>query len=200
MWTKLRYLQSVSCCPLDRLSRLLRYCSVSHLSSYVPLSLAPVLDHIRSFVSTTLGYDSSSSDAAEVSRVRQSLSDVEAALREAEDESKNAQKDLDNLFKPDMFGKDGEWKKLDGLCLEKDTGEYVLPATVGCTVPYFSLGTRTRFVSLGKQNKRQMLAALCTPSATSLLGRRMRKLARLVTTLVRYLPVVPSVGMAPNEM
>jgi hypothetical protein len=23
------------------------------------------------------------------------------------------------------FGKNGEWKKLEGTCLEKDTGEYV---------------------------------------------------------------------------
>ena len=60
--------------------------------------------------------------------MRQSLSNAETALREAEDKLKNAQRDLGDLFKPDRFGKDGEWKKLDGLCLEKDTGEYVLSA------------------------------------------------------------------------
>jgi len=94
------------------------------LSSYVPHSFAPAFDYIRSFTSTTLGYGSPSTDGAEISRVRQSLSDAEAALREAEDKFKNAQRDLEDLFKPDRFGKDGEWKKLDRLCLEKDTGEY----------------------------------------------------------------------------
>ena len=58
--------------------------------------------------------------------MRQSLSSVETALREAEDRLKNAQRDLEDLFKPERFGKDGEWKKLGGQCLEKDTGEYVL--------------------------------------------------------------------------
>jgi len=61
--------------------------------------------------------------------MRQSLSDAETALRGAEDQLKNAQRDLEDLFKPNRFGKDGEWKKLDGLCLERDTGEYVLPLT-----------------------------------------------------------------------
>ncbi|KAG1753222.1 glucosidase II beta subunit-like-domain-containing protein [Suillus lakei] len=29
-----------------------------------------------------------------------------------------------DLFDPDGFGSEGEWKKLDGMCLSKDTGEY----------------------------------------------------------------------------
>lgn len=68
--------------------------------------------------------------------MRQSLSSAEAALREAESKLKNAQRDLEDLFKPDRFGKDGEWKKLDGLCLEKDTGECVLLTTVWCTASH----------------------------------------------------------------
>jgi protein kinase C substrate 80K-H len=174
---------------------LLTCCSVSNISSYIPHFFAPAFDYIRSFASTILGYSPPPTDAAEVSRVRQSLSDAETALREAEDEFKNAQRDLEDLFKPDRFGQDGEWKKLDKLCLEKDTGEYVLPSTVGYTVSYLSLGTHTRFASLGKRDKRQMQVALRTPSATSLPGRRMRKLARLDTILAKYLPAVPSVGM-----
>lgn len=98
------------------------------LSSYIPQSFAPAFDYIRLFAATTLGYDTPSTDATEVSRVRQSLSDTEVVLREAEERFESAQRDLEDLFKPDGFGKDGEWKKLDGLCLEKDTGEYVPPA------------------------------------------------------------------------
>ena len=132
--------------------------------------------------------------------MRQLLSDTEAALREAEDKFESAQRDLEDLFRPGGFGKDGEWKKLDRLCLEKDTGECVLPLPVRYALPYLSLGTRMRFASLGKQDKGQTLAVLCSPSATSLPGRRMRVLAHPATILVRYLLVVPSVGMAHNEV
>ena len=170
------------------------------LSSYIPQTFAPVFDYIQLFASTIFGYDPPSTDAAEVSRVRQSLSDTEAVLREVEDKFESAQRDLEDLFRPDGFGKDGEWKKLDGLCLEKDTGECVLSDPNRYTLSYLSLGTRTRFVSLGKQDKGQTLVVLYNPSAASLPGRRMRKLAHPATILVRYLPVVPSVGMAPNEM
>jgi len=95
-----------------------------NFSSYISHSIALAFDYIRAFLTTILGRDSLSTDAAEVSRMRQSLSDAETALREAEDKLKNAQRDLEDLFKPDRFGKDGEWKKLDGLCLERDTGDY----------------------------------------------------------------------------
>lgn len=32
---------------------------------------------------------------------------------------------------PTWFGVDGAWKKLDGTCLSKDTGEYVLHLSLG---------------------------------------------------------------------
>jgi len=98
--------------------------SLLNFSSYLPHSFAPAFNYIRAFFATILGHDSLPTDAAEVSQVRQSLSNAETTLREAEDKLKNAQRDLEDLFKPDRFGKDGEWKKLDRLCLEKDTGEY----------------------------------------------------------------------------
>ena len=121
--------------------------------------------------------------------MRQSLSDAEAALREAEDKLKNDQRDLEDLFKPDRFGKDGEWKKLDRLCLEKDTGEYVLLTTVRHTASDLSLDTPMRFASSGKQDRRQTPVVPCTPWATSLPGRLTRKLAHLTIIPVRYLPV-----------
>ena len=183
-----------------RLLRVLKSCSVSHLSSYVPPSLAPAFDSIRSFTSAVLGYSSSSIDAAELSRVRQLLSEYETALREAEDKLENAKRELEDLFKPDRFGKNGEWKKLDRLCLEKDAGECVLPITVECTTSYIPLGTHTRFASSEKQNRRQLLVALYTPLATSLPGRKMRKLARLLTILVRHLLAVQSAGMVHSEV
>jgi protein kinase C substrate 80K-H len=32
---------------------------------------------------------------------------------------------LEKLFDPEWFGTEGEWKKLENMCLAKDTGEYV---------------------------------------------------------------------------
>lgn len=126
MWTKLRF--PVSNRSLYCISHPPTCCSVLDFSSYIPHSFAPAVGYIRTFVTTIFGRNSHSIDAAEVSRVRQSLSNAENSLREAEDKLRNAQRDLEDLFKRERFGKDGEWKKLDGLCLEKDTGEYVQPA------------------------------------------------------------------------
>lgn len=101
-----------------------------NLSSFIPHTFAPAFHYVRSFASAILGHNSPSNDIDEVSRARQSLSEAETALREADDKFKNAQRDLEDLFKPEKFGRDGEWKKLDGLCLEKNTGEYVLPGAI----------------------------------------------------------------------
>jgi len=95
-----------------------------NLASYIPRSLAPAFDYVCSFASVISGRNPSSADVSEVSRLRQSLSDAEASLHESEEKLKSTQQDLEDLFKPDKFGSDGVWKKLDKLCLEKDTGEY----------------------------------------------------------------------------
>jgi len=95
-----------------------------NLPSYIPQPFLPIFTYIYTFVTTVVGHNPLSTNTAEVSQVRESLSDAETALREAEDKLKNAQRDLEDLFKPERFGQDGEWKKLEGACLEKDTGEY----------------------------------------------------------------------------
>lgn len=97
-----------------------------NVASYISRTFAPALDYIRSFIST-IDLNPPSIDAADVSQLRQLLSDAETDHREAEEKFRNAQQDLEDLFKPTRFGKDGEWKKLDQLCLEKDTGGYVSP-------------------------------------------------------------------------
>lgn len=129
MWSFLRRLQLVSHYLPRRFFHFLTCCLGLNFASYLPASLAPAFDYIRSFTSTILGKSSPLADSAEISRLRQSLSDAEDGLREAEERLKNVQQELEDLFKPGRFGKDGEWKKLDRLCLEKDTGEYVLPTT-----------------------------------------------------------------------
>lgn len=98
--------------------------TLMNLHFHLPYPFAQVYDYISSLVSAILGRNSPTSDATEVSRVRQLLSDAETALREVEDRFDSAQRDLGDLFNPERFGKAGEWKKLERLCLEKDTGEY----------------------------------------------------------------------------
>ena len=53
------------------------------------------------------------------------FSDAEHSLQLVKKELETAKFDLDALFDVTGFGPQGEWKKLDGLCLEKDTGEFV---------------------------------------------------------------------------
>jgi protein kinase C substrate 80K-H len=38
----------------------------------------------------------------------------------------NEKRALSELFDPKKYGSQGEWKKLDRLCLSKDAGEYVI--------------------------------------------------------------------------
>ncbi|KAG7096561.1 hypothetical protein E1B28_003983 [Marasmius oreades] len=98
------------------------------LASYLPDTVLPQYEEIKNTVLSWFrllgvirGDDTS---ASESSRARQAFTDAENALKKAEENKKNAEDDLDDLFSVEGFGKDGEWKKLDGLCLEKDTGEY----------------------------------------------------------------------------
>jgi len=58
------------------------------------------------------------------SKARQALNDAEATLTRVKKEKKAAEDDLEDIFNVEGFGAEGEWKKLDGTCLELDTGEY----------------------------------------------------------------------------
>ena len=58
------------------------------------------------------------------SKARTALQNAENELRTLRKEKESAQKDIARLFDPEWYGSEGEWKKLDGQCLSKDTGEY----------------------------------------------------------------------------
>jgi protein kinase C substrate 80K-H len=62
---------------------------------------------------------------AESNSARKAFSDAEHSLKLTRDEAQHADEDLLDLFDPEGFGVEGEWKKLDDLCISKDTGEYV---------------------------------------------------------------------------
>lgn len=67
---------------------------------------------------------------ADISQSRQVFNDAEHSLKLAKKELETAKFDLEALFDVTGFGPEGEWKKLDGLCLEKDTGEYVVVSSL----------------------------------------------------------------------
>ncbi|KAH7888167.1 glucosidase II beta subunit-like-domain-containing protein [Phlebopus sp. FC_14] len=97
------------------------------VASYLPDSLVSSYMALRDSVTSLLravGIGAVSDSSAESNRARQALSDVEHSLKLTRDEHQTAREDLSDLFDPTGFGSEGEWKKLDGLCLQKDTGEY----------------------------------------------------------------------------
>jgi len=99
------------------------------VTSYLPEFLLPQYEAARdAFVGLLNGIgilnlptDKKSPDTG---RARKALSDAEHDLRVTEDGVDKARRDLDRLFSPRWFGREGEWKKLENLCISKDTGEY----------------------------------------------------------------------------
>ncbi|KAG9127283.1 hypothetical protein FRC07_015041 [Ceratobasidium sp. 392] len=100
---------------------------VHTLESYLPSSLKePVLSwlsFLRIVPSSTTSTPADSTSEATV-KARNAHNDASNKLRTAERELKENNEALEKLENGGHFGRDGEWKKLDGTCLEKDTGEY----------------------------------------------------------------------------
>lgn len=114
------------------------------ITAYLPDSLVPHYISLRDRILSLLGAGSDKPDASEGSRIqtvlcgslhtdilsesnqaRQALSDAEHNLKLTREEEQTARDDFADLFDTSGFGPEGEWKKLDRLCLEKDTGEFV---------------------------------------------------------------------------
>ncbi|EPQ59687.1 hypothetical protein GLOTRDRAFT_98561 [Gloeophyllum trabeum ATCC 11539] len=98
------------------------------LAAYLPDALVPQYETFRETVISwlrTLGIvHRGVDDSGENTKLRQSLTEAEQALRRAENDKKKAEDDLSDLFDPEGYGAQGEWKKLEGTCLEKDVGDY----------------------------------------------------------------------------
>ena len=86
-------------------------------------------------------------------RARKALSDAEHSLKLTEDQVKEARTGLDNLFNPEWFGREGEWKKLKDVCLSKDTGEYVTARSCATDLTPLS-DTRTKSACLALRSRR----------------------------------------------
>ncbi|KIM83986.1 hypothetical protein PILCRDRAFT_819014 [Piloderma croceum F 1598] len=99
------------------------------ISSYIPDTLLPTFQALKNSVVGSLeilgivrgGVEGS---ATESTKARKAYDDAEHSLKLTREEKQKAEEDYADLFDVEGFGKNGEWKKLEGTCLEKDTGEY----------------------------------------------------------------------------
>ncbi|CAK5262659.1 unnamed protein product [Mycena citricolor] len=102
--------------------------AVFNMRSYLPESLIPQYESFRESILSWLGVVGiSASDAessSDTSQARKALMEAETALSDAQKAAKDAELDLDELFNPEGYGPEGAWKKLDGQCLDLNTGEY----------------------------------------------------------------------------
>ena len=99
------------------------------------------------------------------SKAHQLLTDAERELESLISGKEKTDSDVLEIFNVNGFGAEGEWKKLDGTCLEKDTGECVsffdlspIPSYLG------SVATHMKYASSRKPNKSQIMAELRSAS------------------------------------
>ncbi|GBE79118.1 endoplasmic reticulum protein [Sparassis latifolia] len=100
-----------------------------NLTAYIPDAFLPRYEALRNSIISwleTLGVVRGSVpiEEAETSRARQAFQDAERSLTAAVQDKQQTVEELGRLFDPEWFGPEGEWKKLQGTCLEKDTGDY----------------------------------------------------------------------------
>ncbi|QRV91282.1 protein kinase C substrate 80K-H [Ceratobasidium sp. AG-Ba] len=95
------------------------------LENIIPPSLKGPVFSWLSFLRIIPEPSTSSDSTSEATvKARNAHNDAVNKLNTAERELKENNEALTKLESGGHFGKDGEWKKLDGTCLEKDTGEY----------------------------------------------------------------------------
>lgn len=58
-------------------------------------------------------------------RARQAFTDAQSALERLKTEKTEKEGEIGEIFDVHGFGREGEWKKLDGQCVQTDSGEYV---------------------------------------------------------------------------
>ncbi|OBZ66538.1 Glucosidase 2 subunit beta [Grifola frondosa] len=100
------------------------------LTAYIPDAILPqyeaVRDTVFSWLQTVgLARAATPDTSADTSRARQAFHDAERSLDLAKKEKQKNQEELDRLFDLEWFGAEGEWKKLDHTCLEKNIGDYI---------------------------------------------------------------------------
>ena len=119
--------------------------TVFNFTAYLPEALIPSYENFKDnlvSIFSTVGLipqdaDSGAGESAQLhfqlninadyssatSEARTTYQEAERKLEDLKKQNSNAQEELARLFDVDFYGKQGEWKKLDKLCLSKDTGE-----------------------------------------------------------------------------
>ncbi|CAE6532092.1 unnamed protein product [Rhizoctonia solani] len=94
------------------------------IQTYIPDSLVPTFLNVKTWLTGSSRAATSSETSEATVNARNAHNSAANALRNSERELKDSEEALTKLESGGHFGKEGEWKKLDGTCLEKDTGEY----------------------------------------------------------------------------
>ncbi|KAI1785346.1 endoplasmic reticulum protein [Ganoderma leucocontextum] len=99
-----------------------------NLSAYLPDALVPQYESLRDQVVSWLALFGLTQDkrgsAADTSKAQKALSDAEHSLNLARKETEDKDRELARLADPEWYGREGEWKKLAGTCIEKEVGDY----------------------------------------------------------------------------
>ena len=99
--------------------------------------------------------------SADSSKAHQALTDAERELESLISDKEKTDSDTLEIFNVDGFGVEGEWKKLDGTCLEKDTGECVYFFDSSPMLSYLgSIVIHMKYASSRKLNKNQIMVEL----------------------------------------
>ncbi|KAH9921517.1 endoplasmic reticulum protein [Epithele typhae] len=98
-------------------------------SAYLPDALVPSFEAFRDKIMpwlTAFGLASpvADTDGADTSKAQKAVTDAENELYKIRRERDTSAQALDRLFDPEWFGAEGEWKKLEGTCIEKEVGDY----------------------------------------------------------------------------
>ena len=86
-----------------------------------PLMVALVRYASRSFLAPSL------TRCPDTSKMQKALNDAQHHLDQIHREKKKNDEAIERLFDPEWYGAEGEWKKLDRTCIEKEVGECVPP-------------------------------------------------------------------------
>ncbi|OCH95878.1 endoplasmic reticulum protein [Obba rivulosa] len=98
-------------------------------TAYIPDALLPQYVAVRSMLlswleALGLTHKAPSDAAADTSRAQQAAKEADNALGHIKQDKQKAQEELSRIFDPEWYGLEGEWKKLHGTCIDKDTGDY----------------------------------------------------------------------------
>jgi protein kinase C substrate 80K-H len=122
--------------------------AVFDLAAYLPEALKPQFETLKTTILSWLGAGKAKQEAdnegatscsvthgisilaylhsstTALTRARAALSDAERSLSDTQRTYDDAKKDISELFASQHLGAQGQWRKLKGTCLAKDTGEY----------------------------------------------------------------------------